>query len=93
MWNFSKGNGVADTGAAMYEELEKAAATHNLHVVGTSARAAAATYHCLARTSMRSWTTSYWVQVVPRVWSTRLSKHTVSSMSINNKPKIFIIKV
>lgn len=61
MWTFCKGNGVAATGVAMYEELEKAAATHNVHVVGTSARAAAATYRCLARTSVRSWTISYWV--------------------------------
>lgn len=64
---FCKGNGVAATGVAIYEELEKAAATHNVHVVETSARTAAATYRCLARTSVRSWTTSYWVQVVSRM--------------------------
>lgn len=43
MWTFSKGNGAAATGVAMYEALEKTAATHNVHVVGTSAKAAAAT--------------------------------------------------
>lgn len=35
--------------------------TMYIHVVGTSARAAAATYRCLARTSVRSWAISYWV--------------------------------
>lgn len=59
MWTFSKGNGVATTGAAMNEELEKAVAPHNVHVVGTSARAAAANHRCSARTSVRLWTNAY----------------------------------